>query len=436
VAEHRYRPLIAVVAYHLGGDRVARWPEGGYGVPSLYLDALRQAGARSLILPPGEGGTPEEILEPFDALLLVGGGDIDPARYGGGANEHLYGIEPDRDEFEIQLLHAADRIAMPTLCICRGMQVMNVAFGGTLHPHLPDVPDLIQHGVPVEGTLTIHDVSVEPGSRLAAVTKSSALPSASHHHQGVDRLGDGLAVTGRTEDGLVEAIERIVPDQQDDRAAWMLGVQWHPEETADHDPTQQSLFDALSLLGRYRGARAKPGEMEGRTRSYAIVDYDPTWPSRFESEATAIRSALGDQVVRVDHVGSTSVPGLAAKPVVDIQVSVRAIIPRGTYAEPLVGVGYRWALDPWTDEHEYFSRDVEGERAFQVHVCRAWSEWERRHIAFRDWLRANPDDAAAYERLKRELAGRHPSDTYSYGEAKTEFIRGIMDRVARTAQAR
>jgi putative glutamine amidotransferase len=430
VADDRYRPLIAVVAYHLGGDRVARWPEGGYGVPSLYIDALRRAGARAAIVAPGEEGAPEETLEPFDGLLLVGGGDIDPARYGGGTNEHLYGIEPDRDEFEIQLLHAADRIALPTLCICRGFQVMNVAFGGTLHPHLPDVPDLIQHGVPVEGTLTIHEVSVEPGSRLAAVTKSSALASASHHHQGVDRLGDGLSITGTTEDGLVEAIERIVPDQQDPRAAWMVGVQWHPEETAERDPAQQSLFDALSLLGRLNGARAKPGEAEGRTRSYAIHGYDPAWPSRFESEAERVREALGDRAVRVEHVGSTAVSGLAARPTIDIQVSVPSMMPRNAYTDPLVGLGYRWALDPWSDEHEFFSRDEDGERAFHVHVCSTGSEWEHRHIAFRDWLRTNPDDAAAYERLKRELAERHPRDTYSYAAAKTEFIEKIEARAA------
>ena len=433
MAEHRYRPLIGVIAYHLAGDRVARWPEGGYGVPGTYLEALRRAGARSAILAPGEEGTPEEIIEPFDALLLVGGGDVDPARYGGEREEHLYGIEPDRDEFEIALLREADRLAVPTLCICRGMQVMNVAFGGTLHQHLPDIAGLIEHGVPIEGTQTIHDVSVEPGSRLAAVTKSGPLASASHHHQGVDRIGEGLTVTGRSEDGLVEAIERIVPDQQDERAPWMLGVQWHPEETAEHDPVQQSLFDALSLLGRLRGASAKPGELEGRTRSYAIHDYDPTWPSRFESEAARIREGLGDRAVRVEHVGSTSVPGLAAKPTVDIQVSIPSMAPRSAYTDPLVGLGYRWALDPWSDEHEFFSKDEDGERSFHVHVCSTGSEWERRHIAFRDWLRANPDDAAAYERVKRELAERHPRDTYSYAAAKTSFIQAIQDRAMERA---
>jgi putative glutamine amidotransferase len=428
VTEDRYRPFIAVVAYHLAGDRVARWPEGGYGVPAPYLDALRRAGARTAIVAPGEEGSPEEILEPFDGLLMVGGGDIDPARYGGPSSEHHYGIERDRDEFEIDLLHSADRLALPTLCICRGMQVMNVAFGGTLHPHLPDVSGLLQHGVPVAGTLTIHDVTPEPGSRLSAVTKASSLACSSHHHQGVDRVGEELQVTGRSSDGLVEAIERIVPDQQDERAAWMLGVQWHPEETADRDPAHQSLFEALTLLARFRGASAKPGQTEGRTRSYAIGPYDPAWPARFESESARLREALGDTAVRVEHVGSTSVPGLAAKPVVDIQVSVASMIPRTTYADPLVALGYRWALDPWTDEHEFFSRDENGERAFHVHVCSTGSEWERRHITFRDWLRANPADAATYEQLKRDLAEQHPRDTYTYTDRKSAFIRDVETR--------
>jgi putative glutamine amidotransferase len=251
------RPLIAVVAYHLDASRVARWPEGGYGVPSLYLDALRRAGARTAILAPGEEGEPEDILEPFDALLLVGGGDVDPARYGGEADAHVYGVEPDRDAFEVELVHAAERIALPTLCICRGIQVMNVAYGGTLLGHLPDIPNLQVHGVPLDRTQTIHDVIVEPGSRLSAVTGSRRLASLSHHHQGIDRLGEGLAVTGRTEDGLVEAVERVVPDIDDEHAPWILGVQWHPEETAERDRAQQALFDALSRRGSDHRARGR-----------------------------------------------------------------------------------------------------------------------------------------------------------------------------------
>jgi GrpB-like predicted nucleotidyltransferase (UPF0157 family) len=279
--------------------------------------------------------------------------------------------------------------------------------------------------VPIEGSQTLHDVLPEAGSRLAAVTKSGPLVAASHHHQGIDRLGDGLSVSGRTSDGLIEAIERIVPDPEDTRSTWMLGVQWHPEETAERDPAQQGLFDALTLLARLYGRRAKPGDPEGRTRVYAIHPYDPGWADRFEAEAARLREALGDEVTRIEHVGSTSVPGLAAKPVIDIQVSVRSIAPRATYVEPLTRLGYRWAPDPWNDQHEFFSRDEDGERAFHVHVCGSGSAWEQRHVAFRDWLRDHAEDAAAYEGLKRTLAERHPRDTYTYADEKTEFVRAI-----------
>ena len=432
-----YRPLIAVVAYHLGKDRVARWPEGGYGVPAPYVECLRRAGSRTAILAPGEPGDPEELLEPFDALLLVGGGDVDPARYGAEPDlEHDYGVEPSRDAFEIELLHAADRMALPTLCICRGMQIMNVAFGGTLHQHLPDIPGLLEHGVPLEGTTTFHEVDPVPGSRLSALTKSGLLASSSHHHQGIDRVGDELAVTGRSSDGLVEALERIVPDQQDESATWMVGVQWHPEETAGEDPAQQSLFDALALLARLRGSRAKPGESHGRSREYALSPYDAAWPGRFEQEAERIRRALDEQVARIDHVGSTSVPGLDAKPIVDIQLSLGSMIPRNAYVEPLVELGYRWVLDPWTDEHEYFSRDEGGGRAFQIHACLAGGDWERRHLAFRDWLRDHPDDATQYARIKHDLAARHPRDILGYVDGKTPFIRSIEAKALPASELR
>jgi putative glutamine amidotransferase len=419
-----YRALIAVVAYHLGDDRVARWPHGGYGVPGPYIDGLRRAGARTVIVAPGEDGDPEELLEPFDGLVLVGGGDIDPARYGGFADQaHLYGVEPDRDELEIALVLAADRLRMPTLCICRGFQVMNVAFGGTLHPHLPDIPGMLEHGVPVLDTESLHDVEVGHQSRLFAMTKSSTLASSSHHHQGVDRVGDGLMVSGRTSDGLVEAIELDRP--LDENETWMVGVQWHPEDTAADDPSQQSLFDAVAQLARLRGTRAKPGEREGRSRAYAIAEADPAWPGLFEAEAARIRDALGARAARIDHIGSTSIPGLAAKPIVDIQVSVDSLEPRADYVPALTGLGYRHAGDPFDPDHEYFSRDLDTGRAFHIHVCRTGSNWERRHLAFRDHLREHPDEAAAYERLKRRLAREHPRDIMSYVDGKTAFISAV-----------
>lgn len=424
-----YRPLIAVAGYHLAPGRVTRWPDGGYGVPGPYLDALRRAGARILIVSPGETNDADEILEPFDGLLLVGGGDVDPARYGTEPDvEHNYGVETDRDHLEIDLLLAADRMHLPTLAICRGMQIMNVAFGGTLHQHLPDMPGMLEHGVPVADTISTHEVTPTSWSRLSATTKSGALTCSSHHHQGVDRLGKGIVATGHSPDGLTEAIELGANDPDNVEATWMVGVQWHPEDTAAKDPVQQSLFDALTLLSRLRGSRAKPGERRGRSRAYYIADADPSWPARFEAEATRIREALGQVAVRVDHVGSTSVPGLAAKPIIDIQTAVSTMVPRDAYVEPLSSLGYRWTLDPWSDEHEYFSRDEGDARAFQIHVCQAEGTWEQRHLAFRDWLRTHPDDAAAYAELKRQLATQHPHDIVAYVDLKTDFIRSIEAR--------
>ena len=442
-----YRPLIAVVAYHLADDRVPRWPDGGYGVPAPYLEALRRAGARTAIIAPGEDGEPEALLEPFDGLVLVGGGDVHPSTYGADPDtEHLYGVERDRDAFEIGLVHAADRVHVPTLCICRGMQIMNIAFGGTLHQHLPDMEGLLPHGVPVENTESLHPVIPEPRTLLSATTKSGPLTCSSHHHQGVDRVGERLVVSGRSPDGLVEAIEVPVPDMNTTGVSaaeitWMLGVQWHPEETAATDPTQQSLFDAVTLLARHRGTRAGPGERVGRNRPYGLSDYDQGWPGIFEREAEQILAALpADTVARIDHVGSTSVPGLAAKPVIDIQLSLVSMVPRSDYVEPLVALGYDWTPDPWDDQHEYFSRSEDlarspspeetagDDHAVHIHACLTGSDWERRHLAFRDALRADPAAASAYASLKRRLAADHPRDIMAYVNGKTDFVRDIEAR--------
>ena len=234
-------PFIAVAAYHLAHDRVARWPRGGYGVPAPYIDRVRAAGARAAILAPGDGGAAEEVLEPFDGLLLVGGGDVDPARYGARSAETVYGIEADRDGFEIELVRAAARVGLPALCICRGMQVLNVAFGGTLHQHLPGMPGLLPHGAPADGSGTTHDVEVAGGTLLLEAVGAATIVCSSSHHQGLDRLGEGLVVSGRSADGLVEAIE--LPSRSADTG--ILGVQWHPEDTAEADPAQQGLFADL-----------------------------------------------------------------------------------------------------------------------------------------------------------------------------------------------
>lgn len=254
-----YRPLVAVVGYHLGPERVKRWPHGGYGVPGPYMESLRRAGARILIVSPGETNDPDQVLEPFDGLVLVGGGDVDPARYGAEPDlEHNYAIEPDRDQLEIDLLHAATRMGMPTFAICRGMQVLNVAFGGTLHQHLPDMPRMIEHGVPVADTISTHEVKTAPASRLQGATGVDVLRCSSHHHQGLDRLGTRLVPTGWSEDGLVEAIE-LDADDASHADMWVLGVQWHPEDTADKDPAQQALFEAFVHEARAPGEDSPEG---------------------------------------------------------------------------------------------------------------------------------------------------------------------------------
>jgi GrpB-like predicted nucleotidyltransferase (UPF0157 family) len=211
----------------------------------------------------------------------------------------------------------------------------------------------------------------------------------------------------------------------------MLGVQWHSEDTAADDPSQQVLFDALSALARLRGSRARPGVHSGRSRLYGIVDHDPAWARLFDAEAGRIRAALGDVAVRVDHVGSTSVPGLAAKPTIDIQVSVEAMTPRDRFVEPLEALGYAFVVDPVETDHEYFFKDVDGARTHHVHVCLAGGVWERRHLAFRDHLRAHPEEAARYAELKRRLAVEHPNDVYGYMDGKTRFIREIEVRAMR-----
>ncbi|MBA3551383.1 MAG: gamma-glutamyl-gamma-aminobutyrate hydrolase family protein [Actinobacteria bacterium] len=231
------RPLIAAVGYRLPAGRVTRWDTGAFAVPESYVKALRRAGARAAILCAADDWSGAGELERFDGLLLVGGGDVEPGRYGAAAHPADYGLDPERDAEEIGTLQAADRAGLPTLAICRGAQVLNVAFGGTLLQHLPDVPNLLPHRPTEGGPAAMHAVKLLQGSRLAAACDASEATGLSHHHQGFDRLGEGLSAVAWSDDGLVEAIER-----QD---GWMLGVQWHPEETAAHDPAQQGVFDAF-----------------------------------------------------------------------------------------------------------------------------------------------------------------------------------------------
>lgn len=243
------RPSVAVPTYRLGLGRVSGWVSGGHALPEAYVGSLRRAGLRPLLLPVGEPGPPDELLEGFDGFLLAGGGDIDPNRYGAEPHPDQYGVDPDRDATELGLLGAARDVGLPVLAVCRGIQLVNVAAGGTLHQHLPDDTGRLTHGDPVGGLSATHSVSVGAGSALAeAVGAASIEQCRSHHHQGIDRLGAGLRAVAWSDDGLVEAIE---PDTD---GPWLVAVQWHPEVTAEQDPVQQAIFDAF---GRHCAARAE-----------------------------------------------------------------------------------------------------------------------------------------------------------------------------------
>jgi GrpB-like predicted nucleotidyltransferase (UPF0157 family) len=158
-----------------------------------------------------------------------------------------------------------------------------------------------------------------------------------------------------------------------------------------------------------------------------IVDYDPDWPARFEAEATRLREALGSVAVRIDHVGSSAVPGLPAKPIVDIQVSVRQLEPMIAYRLPLEGLGYEYEADPNMEDYRFF-RGSARPRLVHIHVCEAGSFHERRHLAFRDWMRTHPGDAQRYAALKQRLAAREWASADAYADAKGPFIDEIVRR--------
>ena len=239
------RPLIAVTGRPLRAGRVTGWARDGAGIQGAYLDAVRRADALPVILDPIDldARGAHALLSRFDGLVLTGGPDVDPATYRETAHESVYGIDSLADAFEIPLCRAAVLTDFPTLAICRGIQVLNVALGGTLHQHLPDVEGLDTHGAPgVPGGEMVHDVHVEPGALLAQVLGTERPTCSCHHHQAIAVPGRGVRVTARAADGVVEGMEV--------EGTSILAVQWHPEDTAATDPTNQRLFDALAAHAR------------------------------------------------------------------------------------------------------------------------------------------------------------------------------------------
>lgn len=205
-----------------------------------YVAATERGGGFAVLLPPQPAGGADEVLDRIDGLVLTGGADVDPVRYGEVPAERTSAPRVLRDEWETALARGALDRDMPLLAICRGLQILNVALGGSLHQHLPEVVGHAGHQ-PSPGVFGAVDVTVEPGTRTAELT-GSRLRVSCHHHQALARLAPGLTVTGRAEDGTVEAAE--VPGQ-----AFAVGVQWHPEE----DSEDTRLFAALVEAGqRYR----------------------------------------------------------------------------------------------------------------------------------------------------------------------------------------
>lgn len=230
----------------IGLTTYARTEDNWFRLPAEYVDAVRRAGGVPVLLPPGESRL-DLWLRDLDGLILTGGGDLDPAHYGGAGHPTLYNTDEDRDRDELALARHLVESSLPGLCICRGLQVLNVALGGSLITHLPDVGgDRVAHRTE-DRKPTPHGVSVEAGSHLAGVLGTTEVQGASWHHQAIDRLGRELEVVARAPDGTIEAVEiRDLPS--------LLAVQWHPELTAADDPVQQRLFDEVVRAARERMA--------------------------------------------------------------------------------------------------------------------------------------------------------------------------------------
>jgi putative glutamine amidotransferase len=218
------------------------WDEPADLLPISYAEGVRAAGGVPLLLPPGDSNTAADALGGVDGLLLTGGADVDPARYGAERQVSTGAPRPDRDDWELALVHAALAREMPVLAVCRGMQVLNVALGGSLRQHVPDDVGSNLH-CPTVGEHGRHAVTLAAESGVAPLLGGQAVV-ATYHHQSLDRLGDGVVAVGWAEDGVVEAVELSC-------RPWAVGVQWHPEVFAG-----AALFEAFVAACRANSSAA------------------------------------------------------------------------------------------------------------------------------------------------------------------------------------
>jgi putative glutamine amidotransferase len=242
------RPAIGICTA-LEQARWSAWDQPAALLALSYITAIERAGALPLMIPPDPHlvQAPDEILDRIDGLILAGGADVDPSSYGAELHPETRGTLPERDRVEIALARRAVQRDLPVLGICRGMQLINVALGGTLHQHLPDLVGNNEHRRnPGSFDGSEHDVQLEQGSLAARAAGEELHVSKSHHHQGVDAIGDGLVVTGLSAlDDLPEAIEAPA-------CSFVLGVQWHPEA----DENSRVIGALVERAREYRSERS------------------------------------------------------------------------------------------------------------------------------------------------------------------------------------
>jgi putative glutamine amidotransferase len=228
---------------------IGEYPERAY-VNAAYLRAVEQAGGVPVLLAPQLSTAARDALwSRLDGLVLTGGGDVEPSRFGEAAHPKTNLVSVDRDALELELVDRAMRDDVPIFAICRGLQVLNVALGGTLHQHVPDMSgERIQHSQPDKRHVATHDVKVQTeGTRLGTIVGGSELRVNSFHHQAVARLGRALRDVAWAPDNVIEAIEHT------DRGRFILAVQWHPEDLVGHDRAARALFTAVVEAARTRG---------------------------------------------------------------------------------------------------------------------------------------------------------------------------------------